>query len=177
MNYKTQTNYRNNRFRNEFTELRVPKWKCPCCRDGRLSLDRKRLTFEETPESLDTRNDEFWRIDPGIGQELSSVSFGAEELLLVGSEDQKKQYLEPIFTGHSIMGFAITEPDAGSDTASKSHPKHNTRGGSPDGHGESLLQEAFDEWGGDWEQLTEDQQKALTKVMENDERSKIGVLK
>jgi alkylation response protein AidB-like acyl-CoA dehydrogenase len=62
--------------------------------------------------------EEFWRIDPGIGQELSSVSFGAEELLLFGSEEQKKKYLEPIFSGNSIMGFAITEPDAGSDTAS-----------------------------------------------------------
>jgi len=36
--------------------------------------------------------------------------------------------------------------DAGSDSASKSHKKHGTRGGSPDSHGRSLLQEARDEF-------------------------------
>ena len=61
--------------------------------------------------------EEFWKIDPGIGQQLCSVSFGAEELILFGTEEQKKKYLSPIFTGNGIMGFAITEPDAGSDTA------------------------------------------------------------
>ncbi|MBL7202941.1 MAG: acyl-CoA dehydrogenase family protein [Desulfobacteraceae bacterium] len=64
--------------------------------------------------------EEFWSIDPGIGQQLCSVTFGAEELLLYGSEEQKKQYLPPIFDAEGIMGFAITEPDAGSDTASVS---------------------------------------------------------
>jgi alkylation response protein AidB-like acyl-CoA dehydrogenase len=62
--------------------------------------------------------EEFWKVDPGIGQELCSVTFGAEELLLFGTEEQKKKYLQPLFTGNGIMGFAITEPDAGSDTAS-----------------------------------------------------------
>jgi acyl-CoA dehydrogenase len=61
--------------------------------------------------------EEFWRVDPGIGQEISSVSFGAEELLLFGTEAQKKKFLPPLFQGDAIMGFAITEPDAGSDTA------------------------------------------------------------
>jgi alkylation response protein AidB-like acyl-CoA dehydrogenase len=62
--------------------------------------------------------EEFWRVDPGISQELCSVTFGAEELLLYGTEEQKKKYLPPLFEGDAIMGFAITEPDAGSDTAS-----------------------------------------------------------
>jgi alkylation response protein AidB-like acyl-CoA dehydrogenase len=61
--------------------------------------------------------EEFWKIDPGIGQQLCSVSFGAEELLLFGTEEQKLKFLAPIFSGKAIMGFAITEPDAGSDTA------------------------------------------------------------
>ena len=61
--------------------------------------------------------EEFWKVDPGIGQQLCSVSFGAEEFLLYGSETQCRKYLPPIFTGNAIMGFAITEPDAGSDTA------------------------------------------------------------
>jgi alkylation response protein AidB-like acyl-CoA dehydrogenase len=62
--------------------------------------------------------EEFWKVDPGIAQELCSLSFGAEELLLFGTEEQKKKWLPPLFSGDAIMGFAITEPDAGSDTAS-----------------------------------------------------------
>lgn len=62
--------------------------------------------------------EEFWKVDPGLSQELCSVSFGAEEFLLFGTEAQKKGYLPPIPKGESIMGFAITEPDAGSDTLS-----------------------------------------------------------
>ncbi len=61
--------------------------------------------------------EEFWKVDPGIGQQLCSVSFGAEEFLLYGTETQCQKYLPPIFNGNAIMGFAITEPDAGSDTA------------------------------------------------------------
>ena len=33
--------------------------------------------------------EEFWKVDPGLGQELCSVTFGAEELLLFGTADQK----------------------------------------------------------------------------------------
>ncbi len=62
--------------------------------------------------------EEFWRIDPGLGQVMSSITFGAEELLLFGSEEQKKKYLQPLVKGDWIMGFSITEPEAGSDTAS-----------------------------------------------------------
>ncbi len=62
--------------------------------------------------------EEFWKVDPGIGQQLSSVTFGAEEVLLFGTEEQKKKWLPPLFEGDAVMGFAITEPDAGSDTAS-----------------------------------------------------------
>jgi alkylation response protein AidB-like acyl-CoA dehydrogenase len=61
--------------------------------------------------------EEFWKVDPGIAQQLCSITFGAEELLLFGSEEQKKKWLPPLFSGDAIMGFAITEPDAGSDTA------------------------------------------------------------
>jgi len=61
--------------------------------------------------------EEFWKVDPGIGQQLSSITFGAEELILFGTEAQKKKWLPPLFEGDAVMGFAITEPDAGSDTA------------------------------------------------------------
>jgi alkylation response protein AidB-like acyl-CoA dehydrogenase len=62
--------------------------------------------------------EEFWKVDPGLGQQLCSVSFGAEEFLLFGSREQKTKYLPPIAEGRAVMGFAITEPDAGSDTLS-----------------------------------------------------------
>jgi alkylation response protein AidB-like acyl-CoA dehydrogenase len=64
--------------------------------------------------------EEFWKVDPGIGQQLSSLTFGAEELILFGTEAQKKKWLQPLFEGNAVMGFAITEPDAGSDTAAAS---------------------------------------------------------
>ncbi len=64
--------------------------------------------------------EEFWKVDPGLGQQFCSVTFGSEVLLLFGSEDQKRNYLTPLTCGEAIMGFAITEPDAGSDTASVS---------------------------------------------------------
>ncbi|EFK11991.1 acyl-CoA dehydrogenase, N-terminal domain protein [delta proteobacterium NaphS2] len=56
----------------------------------------------------------------GLGQQLCSVSFGAEEFLLFGTEEQKRKYLTPVAEGNAIMGFSITEPDAGSDTLSAS---------------------------------------------------------
>jgi alkylation response protein AidB-like acyl-CoA dehydrogenase len=62
--------------------------------------------------------EEFWRVDPGLGQVLCSTTFGAEELQIFGSEGQKKKYLPPLVKGEWIMGFSITEPEAGSDTAS-----------------------------------------------------------
>ncbi|OGP75900.1 MAG: acyl-CoA dehydrogenase [Deltaproteobacteria bacterium RBG_16_49_23] len=62
--------------------------------------------------------EEFWRIDPGLGQVFSSLTFGAEELQFFGSEEQKKKYLPPLVKGDWMMGFSITEPEAGSDTAS-----------------------------------------------------------
>ena len=61
--------------------------------------------------------EEFWRIDTGLGQSFGTT-FGSEELLLFGSEEQKKKYLPPLVRGDWIMGFSITEPEAGSDPAS-----------------------------------------------------------
>ena len=62
--------------------------------------------------------EEFWRVDPGIGQALISTTFGSEFIILGGNEEQKKKYLPPLPQGKAIMGGAITEPDAGSDVAS-----------------------------------------------------------
>jgi alkylation response protein AidB-like acyl-CoA dehydrogenase len=63
-------------------------------------------------------HEEFWRADPGLGQVFSQTTFGAKELILFGNEDQKKKYLPPLVKGEWVMGFSITEPEAGSDAAS-----------------------------------------------------------
>ncbi len=59
--------------------------------------------------------EQFWRVDPGCGQSLCALSFGSEMIQAFGTEEQKKTYLPPIPAGEAIIGFAITEPDAGSD--------------------------------------------------------------
>jgi acyl-CoA dehydrogenase len=58
--------------------------------------------------------EEFWRVDPGVGNILLAV-FGAEILIQHGTGEQKKKYLPLIAKGKAITGCAITEPDAGSD--------------------------------------------------------------
>ncbi|QTA90055.1 acyl-CoA dehydrogenase family protein [Desulfonema magnum] len=62
--------------------------------------------------------EEFWAADPGIGQAIMSASFGAELLLLFGSEEQKQAILPDLVEGKAMIGTAITEPNAGSDPAS-----------------------------------------------------------
>ncbi len=61
--------------------------------------------------------EEFWAVDPGISQAVLGAIFGSELLLLYGSEAQKKALLPPLVTGEQMFATAITEPNAGSDTA------------------------------------------------------------
>jgi len=63
-------------------------------------------------------SEEFWRVDPGCGQSILSCTFGSEMVQAFGSEEQKKKYLPPLVAGEAIIGFGITEADAGSDVAS-----------------------------------------------------------
>jgi alkylation response protein AidB-like acyl-CoA dehydrogenase len=62
--------------------------------------------------------EEFWRAEPGLGQIYAQTVFGSDMLLLYGTEEQKKKYLMPVAKGDWVMGFSITEPEAGSDAAS-----------------------------------------------------------
>jgi alkylation response protein AidB-like acyl-CoA dehydrogenase len=62
--------------------------------------------------------EEFWTVDPGIGQAILSTTFGSELLGLFGSEAQKREILPSLVSGESILATAITEPDAGSDVTS-----------------------------------------------------------
>ncbi len=59
--------------------------------------------------------EEFWTVDPGIGQAILSTTFGSELLGLFGSEAQKREILPSLVSGEGILATAITEPDAGSD--------------------------------------------------------------
>ena len=59
--------------------------------------------------------EEFWAVDPGIGQAILSTTFGSELLELYGSQDQKQLILPQLVSGEAIVSTAITEPDAGSD--------------------------------------------------------------
>ena len=62
--------------------------------------------------------EEFWRVDPGLAQVLAQSTFGSEQILLFGTEEQKKKFLPPLAKGDWVTGFSITEPEAGSDAAS-----------------------------------------------------------
>jgi len=64
--------------------------------------------------------EEFWAVDGGIAVSIASTAFGCDLLQKFGTEEQKRKYLSPLPIGESIMGSAITEPDAGSDIANAS---------------------------------------------------------
>lgn len=61
--------------------------------------------------------EELFRVDPGLGFSIFASFFGNENIMLLGTDEQKKKYLEPVLRGEKIMGFAVTEPVAGSDVA------------------------------------------------------------
>ena len=53
------------------------------------------MDFELTKEQEDIKK---------AAQELCSVTFGAEEILLFGTEEQKRRYLPPLTQGKAIIG-------------------------------------------------------------------------
>jgi acyl-CoA dehydrogenase len=48
----------------------------------------------------------------------TNVGIGSQGILMDGTREQKELYLPRVATGQLIMSFALTEPDAGSDSAS-----------------------------------------------------------
>jgi len=48
----------------------------------------------------------------------TNVGIGSQGILMDGTKEQKQLYLPQVATGELIMSFALTEPDAGSDSAS-----------------------------------------------------------
>ncbi|HUX47447.1 MAG TPA: acyl-CoA dehydrogenase family protein [Desulfosporosinus sp.] len=57
------------------------------------------------------------RVDLGLGLVVMAATFGSENILNYGSEEQKKTYLPLLPTGQAIFAGAYTEPNAGSDVA------------------------------------------------------------
>jgi alkylation response protein AidB-like acyl-CoA dehydrogenase len=60
--------------------------------------------------------EELARISPVLSLYANtSNSLGAGPLLFCGTEEQKQKYLPPVARGETVLVFALTEPDAGSD--------------------------------------------------------------
>ena len=69
------------------------------------------------PWSMLVTIEELCRADPGLGISATVSLFGAEVIMLFGSDAQKQKYLTGVQTGEKIMGLAVTEPGGGSDVA------------------------------------------------------------
>ena len=61
--------------------------------------------------------EEIARVDAGSAVTLSVHAMIAGAIARLGSEEQKARYLPSLAAGNAIAGFALTEPDAGSDAA------------------------------------------------------------
>ena len=60
--------------------------------------------------------EEFAKVDAGFICSASTGEFGIEPILVAGTEEQKKYYMDFIIQG-GLGAFALTEPNAGSDAA------------------------------------------------------------
>lgn len=60
--------------------------------------------------------EEFAKVDAGFIVSASCGEFGAMPVLLAGTEEQKRHYMDFVLRG-KLGAFALTEPDAGSDAA------------------------------------------------------------
>jgi butyryl-CoA dehydrogenase len=66
--------------------------------------------------------EEIARVDAGTATTLSVHSMICNAILKLGSDGQRERWLGELATGDTIAGFALTEPDAGSDAAAiRSH--------------------------------------------------------
>lgn len=63
MNFQHYMNYINLSFIETFTEKKFPKWKCPHCQSGFISLKENSLQYSETKESVDSKTHDAWEPD------------------------------------------------------------------------------------------------------------------
>lgn len=61
--------------------------------------------------------EELARVDAGTATTLSVHSMICNAIAKLGNDDQRASWLERLATSDAIAGFALTEPDAGSDAA------------------------------------------------------------
>jgi alkylation response protein AidB-like acyl-CoA dehydrogenase len=61
---------------------------------------------------------EMAKICLGITTAFFAIQLGADPLIVGGTEEQKKRWLGAIADGSSLVAYAVTEPDAGSNVAS-----------------------------------------------------------
>jgi len=59
--------------------------------------------------------EELCRVDSSLGLVCMMGTFGADLILLHGTEEQKNRYLPPLCNGESICAAAFTEPNKGTD--------------------------------------------------------------
>jgi alkylation response protein AidB-like acyl-CoA dehydrogenase len=60
---------------------------------------------------------EMSRICLGVATAFFAIQLGADPLLVAGTEEQKEKWLGAIADGDTLVAYAVTEPDAGSNLA------------------------------------------------------------
>ena len=116
----------------DFAEKEFPNYVEECDREEKFPFELWRKAAKlgfigiSIPEEYDGQGlgvldsclvvEEFWRVDGGLGQ-ITSTTFGSEQIQMFGSEEQKREYLPPLARGEKICAACYTEPQAGSDVA------------------------------------------------------------
>lgn len=92
-------------------------------REEKFPEELRKKAFENgivdytNPWSMLVTIEELCRADAGLGISATVSLFGAEVIMLFGSDAQKEKYLATVQNGQKIMGLAVTEPGGGSDVA------------------------------------------------------------
>jgi alkylation response protein AidB-like acyl-CoA dehydrogenase len=73
--------------------------------------------------------EELARVDAGVAVTVSVHSMICSALVKLGVEEQKREWLPRLASGDVLAGFALTEPDAGSDAAAIRATATRTAGG------------------------------------------------
>ncbi|MCL1916564.1 MAG: acyl-CoA dehydrogenase family protein [Desulfovibrionaceae bacterium] len=117
----------------EFAEKELKPRVAECDRSGEFPLDLYQraanlgLSYLEMPEqyggpgvnylTVAAIYEEIGRIDAGFGISMAASTLGYKPILLGGSPEQNKLFVDAIMDG-KFAAFGLTEPNAGSDTSS-----------------------------------------------------------
>ncbi|MFG1460822.1 MAG: acyl-CoA dehydrogenase family protein [Thermoplasmataceae archaeon] len=105
--------------RSEFTQELARKYD----QEEKFPFELKKKAFDQgivdfsSPWKSLVAIEELCRVDPGLGISVTVPYFGAETIMLFGSDTLKEKYLAKVNAGKAIMGLAVTEPGGGSDVA------------------------------------------------------------